>query len=130
MSTTERRPNPFLSGNLAPVDTETTAFDLPITGTLPAELDGRYLRNGPNPIGEIDLATHHWFSGDGMVHGIWLEDGKARKYQNRYVQTLGLTLEREAGRALFPTMGAPKQLHPRMLAARELIKNAANKVHY
>ena len=46
MSTTERRPNPFLSGNLAPVDTETTAFDLPVTGTLPAELDGRYLQIG------------------------------------------------------------------------------------
>ena len=46
--------NPFLSGNLAPVDIETTAFDLRITGKLPNELTGRYLRNGPNPIGEIN----------------------------------------------------------------------------
>ncbi|MFZ9165914.1 MAG: carotenoid oxygenase, partial [Ilumatobacteraceae bacterium] len=41
--------NPFLAGNLAPVDVETTAFDLQVTGKLPDELTGRYLRNGPNP---------------------------------------------------------------------------------
>ena len=42
--------NPYLAGNFAPVDVETTAVDLPVTGTLPAELHGRYLRNGPNPV--------------------------------------------------------------------------------
>ena len=31
---------------------EITAVDLPVTGTIPAELDGRFLRNGPNPIGD------------------------------------------------------------------------------
>ena len=86
MSTTERRPNPFLSGNLAPVDTETTAFDLPVTGTLPAELDGRYLRNGPNPLGEVDPARYHWFGGHGMVHGIRIRGGKAEWYRNRWVR--------------------------------------------
>ncbi len=43
--------NPYLTDNFGPVETETTALDLPVTGTLPAHLDGRYLRNGPNPIG-------------------------------------------------------------------------------
>src|SRR5262245_3805256 len=75
----------YLAGNFGPVTDEITAFDLPVIGELPAELNGRYLRNGPNPIGEVDPATHHWFVGDGMVHGIRLREGKAEWYRNRYV---------------------------------------------
>ena len=78
--------NPFLAGNLAPVTEEVTAFDLPVTGTLPADLDGRYLRNGPNPYGVINEEKYHWFSGDGMVHGIRIRDGKAEWYRNRWVR--------------------------------------------
>lgn len=48
--------NHYLTGNYAPVSEEVTALDLPVTGTLPPELNGRYLRNGPNPLGEIDHA--------------------------------------------------------------------------
>ena len=69
-------PNPYLSGNLAPVTDEVTAFDLPVTGTLPDELDGLYLRNGPNPVGPVDPARYHWFTGSGMVHGIRIRDGR------------------------------------------------------
>lgn len=79
--------NPFLSGNLAPVDVETTAFDLAVTGRIPPELNGRYLRNGPNPMGDIDPENHHWFIGDGMVHGIRLRDGNAEWYRNRWVRS-------------------------------------------
>ena len=46
--------NRFLEGPFAPVTEEITAFDLPVTGRLPAELSGRYLRNGPNPLGLDD----------------------------------------------------------------------------
>ena len=81
----ERR-NPFLEGNLAPVTEEVTAFDLEVTGTLPADLDGRYLRNGPNPLGEVNPAKYHWFTGHGMVHGVRLRDGKAEWYRNRWVR--------------------------------------------
>ena len=77
--------NAYLSGNYAPVAAEVTALDLEVIGEIPTELNGRYLRNGPNPIGEIDGATHHWFSGDGMVHGVCLREGKALWYRNRYV---------------------------------------------
>lgn len=75
----------YLSGNYAPVTEEVTAFDLPVIGELPSELCGRYLRNGPNPIRPVDPETHHWFMGDGMVHGIRLRDGRAEWYRNRYV---------------------------------------------
>ena len=78
--------NVYLKGNFAPVHEEVIAYDLPVTGSLPVELAGRYLRNGPNPIGPVDLRTHHWFVGTGMVHGVRLRDGKAEWYRNRYVR--------------------------------------------
>lgn len=76
---------PYLDGNYEPVKTETTALDLKVKGKIPEELNGRFLRNGPNPIEQPDLATHHWFLGDGMVHGIRLREGKAAWYRSRFV---------------------------------------------
>ncbi|MTD53461.1 carotenoid oxygenase family protein [Amycolatopsis pithecellobii] len=72
-----------LSGVYAPVHDELTEFDLPVTGALPPELVGWYLRNGPNP----RESSAHWFNGDGMVHGIRLENGRAAWYRNRWVRT-------------------------------------------
>ncbi|MCV7260657.1 carotenoid oxygenase family protein [Mycobacterium shimoidei] len=83
---TETR-NPYLEGFLAPVSTEVTATDLPVTGRIPEHLDGRYLRNGPNPVAEVDPASYHWFTGDAMVHGVALRDGQACWYRNRWVRT-------------------------------------------
>ena len=79
--------NPYLLGNYAPVASEETVTNLSVTGTLPSTLSGRYLRNGPNPITPPDPATYHWFTGDGMVHGIRIEDGEARWYRNRWVRS-------------------------------------------
>ena len=76
----------FLDGPFAPVTEEITAFDLPVTGQVPAGLDGRYLRNGPNPMG-LDDPGYHWFLGDGMVHGVRLRDGRAEWYRNRWVRS-------------------------------------------
>jgi carotenoid cleavage dioxygenase-like enzyme len=73
----------FRRGNYAPVADELTEFDLTVEGAIPAELDGWYLRNGPNP----RKPTGHWFSGDGMIHGIRIEGGKAAWYRNRWVRT-------------------------------------------
>jgi carotenoid cleavage dioxygenase-like enzyme len=75
--------NKYLSGNFAPVLEEVTVADLPVTGTIPSGLEGRLLRNGPNPMAEEDPATYHWFTGTGMVHGLRLRDGKAEWYRNR-----------------------------------------------
>lgn len=93
--------NRYLSGNLAPVAEEVTVFDLPVTGTLPVELDGRYVRNGPNPIGDVDPATYHWFTGAGMVHGIRLRDGRAEWYRNRWVRDANVAAQ--LGEAAPPT---------------------------
>ena len=90
--TTIERPssNPYLANNLAPVHEEVTVTDLRVTGTIPTELTGRYLRNGPNPAGPVNEAKYHWFSGHGMVHGIRLRDGRAEWYRNRWVRTKGV----------------------------------------
>ena len=79
-------PNRFLEGSFAPVTEEITAYDLPVSGNLPPELNGRYLRNGPNPLG-LDDPNYHWFIGMGMVHGVRLRDGKAEWYRNRWVRS-------------------------------------------
>jgi carotenoid cleavage dioxygenase len=73
----------FQRDNYAPVADELTEFDLPVEGVIPAELDGWYLRNGPNP----RQATAHWFTGDGMIHGVRIEGGRAAWYRNRWVRT-------------------------------------------
>ena len=86
--------NAYLAGNFGPVDREVTAFDLRVEGRIPVELEGRYLRNGPNPAVAPDPASYHWFTGDGMVHGIRLRGGKAEWYRNRWVRSQRLALER------------------------------------
>ncbi len=77
----------YLSGNFGPVGVESTITEMEITGSIPEELTGRFLRNGPNPLEKVNLPSYHWFTGDGMVHGIRLEDGRADWYRNRWVRS-------------------------------------------
>ncbi len=79
--------NPYLQGNFAPVREEVTATELVVTGHIPDTLSGRYVRNGPNPVSVPEPASYHWFTGDGMVHGIRLRDGRAEWYANRWVRS-------------------------------------------
>lgn len=79
----------WLQNNFAPVFEEVEAFDLPVRGAIPPELSGFYTRNGSNP---QNSDSPHWFLGDGMIHAVHLEGGRARSYRNRYVQT-GLYLQ-------------------------------------
>ncbi|MGJ6960667.1 carotenoid oxygenase family protein [Streptosporangium sp. G11] len=83
--------NPYLEGPFAPVKEEVTAYDLPVSGRIPAELNGRLLRNGPNPLNIEDPVAHHWMLGEGMIHGIRLRDGRAEWYRNRWVRSAGVT---------------------------------------
>ena len=55
-------------GLFAPVtEEEVTAFDPPVTGRVPSELNGRYIRDGPNFMRGIDDSKNHWFLGSGMA---------------------------------------------------------------
>jgi carotenoid cleavage dioxygenase-like enzyme len=96
----ESEENPFLQGNFAPVKQELDAPALEVIGEIPRDLRGTYYRNGPNQAFE-PIGRYHWFDGDGMIHAIRLEDGRA-SYRNRWVESEGLKEEREAGQALYP----------------------------
>lgn len=78
--------HPFLTGIHKPMSDELDLTELEVTGTIPSALDGRYLRIGPNPINP-DPASYHWFTGDGMVHGLRIAGGKALWYRNRWIRS-------------------------------------------
>jgi 8'-apo-carotenoid 13,14-cleaving dioxygenase len=84
---TSEAPNPYLSGIHAPMAAELTLDTLQVSGTIPPELDGRYIRIGPNPVSDANHASYHWFTGDGMVHGVKLKAGKALWYRNRWIRS-------------------------------------------
>ena len=65
--------NPHLSGRFAPVHREIDARDLTVEGTLPAELTGAYVRNGPNPKFPPLGSYTYPMEGDAMLHGVWLD---------------------------------------------------------
>jgi carotenoid cleavage dioxygenase len=80
-------PHPYLTGIHKPMREEVTLEALAVTGRIPEGLDGRYLRIGPNALNPHNPARYHWFTGDGMVHGVRIKDGRALWYRNRWVRT-------------------------------------------
>ena len=83
------RKHPFLTGIHTPVTEELSLTDLEVSGDIPTALTGCYARIGPNPFAP-DPRGHHWFLGDGMVHGIRLANGRAEWYHNRYIRSRAL----------------------------------------
>ncbi|MCW2627392.1 MAG: hypothetical protein JWR48_4114 [Mycobacterium sp.] len=69
-------PFTYANGVFAPVYEERTAWHLAVTGSIPDELDGVFLRNGPNPPPVPFEGTYHWFVPDGMIHGVKLSGGR------------------------------------------------------
>ncbi|MEM8771448.1 MAG: carotenoid oxygenase family protein [Pseudomonadota bacterium] len=119
--------NPYLRGIYAPTHRETTVQDLPVIGEIPQGLHGGYFRNGPNPA-VAPAGMHHWFDGDGMIHGVWFENGKAR-YANRYIQTEDLQANSDnvlgagvLGGIFEPARDAPRRsVHYRDTANTDLV---------
>lgn len=85
------QPNPYLSGPNTPMDREVTLQQPRVSGTIPPQLDGCYARIGPNPVAKVNPAKHHWFTGDGMVHGVRLQGGQALWYRNRWVRSTSVS---------------------------------------
>ena len=88
------RKHMFLTGIHEPMVEELSLNHLEVSGVIPEALVGTYARIGPNPF-KPEPRGHHWFVGDGMVHGIRLASGKAEWYHNRYIKAC--TLERAGG---------------------------------
>jgi carotenoid cleavage dioxygenase len=105
--------NAYLQGNYAPVLDELTVMDLPVIGNIPKDLQGVYLRNGPNPAFP-PIAYAYPFDGDGMIHGVYIKDGKA-SYRNRFVKTKGLLAEQRAGHAIYGGVLQPIMPDPNLI---------------
>jgi len=102
----------FLTGPTAPSGVECDAPDLIIEGELPADLNGVYFRNGPDPLyPPREGDEYHWFHGDGMIQRFEFSDGRVA-WKNRWVRTEKYTLERAAGRSLFGVLGNPMKSDP------------------
>jgi len=104
--------NVFLGGAMAPSGIECDAPDLIVEGELPADLQGVYFRNGPDPLyPPRDGDTYHWFHGDGMIQRFEFNGGRVA-WKNRWVRTEKYELERAAGESLFGVLGNPVHADP------------------
>lgn len=119
--------HPYRSGAWRPNLVEYDADDLEVLeGTLPAELDGVYLRNTENPL-LPSLGRYHPFDGDGMLHAIRFDRGRAR-YRNRIIRTAGLAAELEADGPLWAGIIEPPATSLRSdgWGARTRLKDASS----
>jgi carotenoid cleavage dioxygenase-like enzyme len=68
--------NPILRGNFAPIQTE-SSYEMVeiISGSVPLDINGVYLRNGPNPKFMPSTNRNHTFDGDSMVHALRIKNG-------------------------------------------------------
>lgn len=98
--------HPYLSGPWTPQHEEVNAFDLEvIEGAIPTDIDGVYIRNTENQV-HTPLGRYHPFDGDGMLHQISFQNGKA-DYRNRFVRTRCFQAEQQAGASLWGGMMDP-----------------------
>jgi carotenoid cleavage dioxygenase len=89
-----------------PARTDLRCDALAITGRWPAELRGRFYRNGPALFERNGHRYRHWFDGDGMVQQFTF-GGRGVSHVGKLVRTAKLAAERSAGRFLYPTFGTP-----------------------
>ena len=90
---------PALSGNNAPIQSEDVFTDMKVIGEVPKDLNGLYVRNGPNPYFQPEW-RYHAFDGDGMLHAVKFENGKVT-YRNKWVKTSALQEELAAEKSLW-----------------------------
>lgn len=109
-----------LDGNNAPVQQEDTWDNLTVIGKVPTDMNGMYVRNGPNAF-YPPTWRYHAYDGDGMLHAVRFDKGQVR-YTNRWVRTEGLAEEQAAGKSLWQGLKeAPRADRPDMP-----LKNTAN----
>jgi carotenoid cleavage dioxygenase-like enzyme len=80
--------NPFLSNEYSPVKTEINKniiYELPKNKrNILKKINGFYGQIGPNP--KFYNENYHLFDGDGMIHGIFFDNGNLR-YNNHWIKT-------------------------------------------
>ena len=98
------RNSPYSLPGFAPVHKEISHGEVRIEGTLPADFNGVYLRNGTNTQFSELKSRVHMFNGAGMLHQVQVKDGVA-SYSNSYVRTPRFEIEKSAGHEVYPEFG-------------------------
>ncbi|MDR2332322.1 MAG: carotenoid oxygenase family protein [Burkholderiaceae bacterium] len=111
---------PALNGNNAPVQQEDHWDDLEVIGEVPQDMNGLYVRNGPNSYYQPEW-RYHAYDGDGMLHAVHFNKGKV-SYRNKWVRTDGLVEEQRAGQSLWKGLKEA----PRADTPDQPLKNTAN----
>lgn len=103
--------NRYLLGNFYPVSDEVQDIPLQvISGSIPKDLEGVFLRVGPNPVpAHTFRKLYHWFDGHGMVHSLRIR-GQQATYSNAWVKTERLALDNLYGRVISPYVGEMRGL--------------------
>jgi len=123
--TLEPNDHPYRNGAWTPVFEELDTDDLEIIGTIPADIDGLYVRNTENPV-HGSIGRYHPFDGDGMIHSIRLQNGKAT-YRNRFVRTEGFEAEQiEGGPLWVGIMGKPDDSRREGWGAHGSVKDSSS----
>ena len=92
-------------GAFAPIDYEDKYEIMKVSsGKIPSDIQGVYLRNGPNPKFQAESNRAHLFDGDGMIHAIRIKDGRLF-YCNRLIQTPRVLCEIESKKPCFIRIG-------------------------
>ncbi|MEH3107015.1 MAG: carotenoid oxygenase family protein [Sphingomonas fennica] len=84
----------------SPVRMEVDLQNLPVEGTIPAEVEGAFFRAVPDPAHAPSTEGHTILSGDGMVARFLIEQGHV-DYSVRYVKTARYLAEQKARKSLF-----------------------------
>lgn len=118
--------HPYRTGAWTPNTNEWTAIDCAVTGELPDDLSGVYLRNTENPLHD-SIGRYHPFDGDAMVHAMEFRDGVAN-YRNRFVRTIGFEAELAAGGPRWAGLAEPpsRSIDERGWGARSRLKDASS----
>lgn len=74
------------------------------SGKIPTDINGIYLRNGPDAKYIPENKSHHWFDGDAMVHAMRIKDGELY-YCNRWLESERYKMECEADQAIITRVG-------------------------
>ena len=102
----DKTPTPTCHGGLENLEEEFDYWIEPeaIEGSVPTDLRGTFVRNGPGRQKIGDQPFGHWFDGDGMLSTFSFLDGNVF-FKNRYVRTPKYLDETESQRIMYRGFG-------------------------
>ncbi len=84
-----------------PVSHEVSHLPVKVSGTIPPDFKGVYLRNGANARFGSTASHLHPFNGAGMIHQVQIDNG-AITYSNFFIKTPRDVFEQKVGHEVYP----------------------------